>query len=372
MVAVLGLHEIADLTRLEREGRRVELGHHPALPEEIEVAAVWRRAFVLRVLFCELREIGAAPRLLEQCFGAHLHRGVVFSFGLQKDVTRADLFGRLVLREVVVVRSLDVGRGYDDLRADGVGVDEQIFDLPFLRDSEAVLVRVEVAGHFFVGRFHVGPEALDGKRHDRELHLVVAAPVFLFDVLVRDRHPFGQRPAELVDDERAADAFFEIGRRERRVLHLQDLPITIFADERSVLLERRDGEDARPQLSVAHVDLQARGLGERRALVDHLLENLLIDAELLQQRFVHVAAVRRAVRLQLRLIRAAELVRADRLSFDGCDGVGGGCASARAAKEVGNIKDHEGEAHQAQAPFEPAFVPTHPVKHCHSEILWKP
>ena len=57
-------------------------------------------------------------------------------------------------------------------------------------------------------------------------------------------------------------------------------------------------------------DAEPLGFGERRALVDHLLQDLLLDAELLQQLLVHVAAVGGAVRLQLRLIGAAEFVGA--------------------------------------------------------------
>ena len=51
----------------------------------------------------------------------------------------------------------------------------------------------------------------------------------------------------------------------------------------------------------------AVGLGERGLLVHHLLEDLLVDAELLQHLLVHVAAVGAAVRLQLRLVGAPEL-----------------------------------------------------------------
>ena len=60
---------------------------------------------------------------------------------------------------------------------------------------------------------------------------------------------------------------------------------------------------------VADRDAEPLGFGERRALVDHLLQDLLLDAELLQQLLVHAAAVGGAVGLQLRLIGAAELVR---------------------------------------------------------------
>ena len=78
----------------------------------------------------------------------------------------------------------------------------------------------------------------------------------------------------------------------------------------AVLLERRHREDPLPHFLVAHRDAEALGFGQRGALVDHLLQDLLVDAELLQQLLAHVAAVRRAVRLQLRLIGAAELAGA--------------------------------------------------------------
>ena len=58
---------------------------------------------------------------------------------------------------------------------------------------------------------------------------------------------------------------------------------------------------------VADLDAEPVGFGQRRALVDHLLQDLLLDAELLQQLLAHVAAVGGAVGLQLSLIGAAEL-----------------------------------------------------------------
>ena len=72
----------------------------------------------------------------------------------------------------------------------------------------------------------------------------------------------------------------------------------------------------------------ALGFGERRLLVDHLLQDLLIDAELLQQLLAHVAAVRGPVGLQLRLVGAAELARRDRPAFDARDRVAGGGVGA--------------------------------------------
>ena len=58
-------------------------------------------------------------------------------------------------------------------------------------------------------------------------------------------------------------------------------------------------------------DAEPLGFGERGALVDHLLQDLLLDAELLEQLVVHVAAVRGAVRLQLRLVGPPEFAGGD-------------------------------------------------------------
>ena len=63
----------------------------------------------------------------------------------------------------------------------------------------------------------------------------------------------------------------------------------------------------RCRTSSSLTDAEPFGFGERGALVDHLLQDLLLDAELLEQLVVHLAAVRRAVGLQLSLIDAAEV-----------------------------------------------------------------
>ena len=132
-----------------------------------------------------------------------------------------------------------------------------------------------------------------------------------------------ERRAQLLDRERAAHVVLEIGRRHRRVLHAEHLLVALLADERAVLLERRHREDALADFLVAHADAEPVGFGQRRALVHHLLQNLLLDAELLQQLLAHVRAVGVAIRLQLSLIRAPELAGGDFVAFDLGDGVAG-------------------------------------------------
>ena len=58
-------------------------------------------------------------------------------------------------------------------------------------------------------------------------------------------------------------------------------------------------QDARPHLFVGGGDAELAGLGQRDLLLDQLLHDALVDAELAEQPLVHVGAVRRAVRLHL-------------------------------------------------------------------------
>ena len=59
---------------------------------------------------------------------------------------------------------------------------------------------------------------------------------------------------------------------------LQHLPVARLADEMAVLLERRQRLDARRDFLIAGVDAEPLGLGERGFLLDHLLEDALVDA----------------------------------------------------------------------------------------------
>ncbi len=93
---------------------------------------------------------------------------------------------------------------------------------------------------------------------------------------------------------------FELGLRHRRPLAAEQLLVPLLADELAVFLQPRNREDLLRELLVADADALALGLGQRRLLVDHLLQDLLVDAELPQQLVVDVAAVRRLVRLHLR------------------------------------------------------------------------
>ena len=133
----------------------------------------------------------------------------------------------------------------------------------------------------------------------------------------------------------------------------------------AVLLERRHGEDALPHLLVAHGDVPPLRFNHRSALVEHLLQELLVDAKLLQQRLGHLAAVGRPIRLELRLIRAPELLALDFVPFDDGDLVGGGEIGARVSEKVRNVEDDKCEADEREAPLEPVSMPPHPIEHGH-------
>ena len=109
--AELRFHQVADLPGLHRERGVLELRHHAAAAEVIEVAALGLGAFVLGVLLRQGREIAAGLHLREDAFGFLANRGFVLAIGLEQDVARLDLFRRLVLLDVVVVVALRCPRG---------------------------------------------------------------------------------------------------------------------------------------------------------------------------------------------------------------------------------------------------------------------
>ena len=126
---------------LQREGRLLELRHHPAAAEVVEVAAVGLRALVLGDLLRQRREVGAALHLLEDLLGLLPDVRFVLAVGLQQDVAGADLLRRLVLLDVVVVVALDVGRRDDDLLPRLIAIEQQVSDLALLADAVLGLVR---------------------------------------------------------------------------------------------------------------------------------------------------------------------------------------------------------------------------------------
>ena len=130
-------------------------------------------------------------------------------------------------------------------------------------------------------------------------------------------------PLQLLHDDAAADLLLELVGAQRRILHVEHLAVARLADELPVLLERRQRLDARDDFLIARLDPELVGLGERRLFFDQPLEDPLVDAELLEQPLVHVAAVGVAVGLHLLEVDAAEAVDGDLAPVDAGDDLAG-------------------------------------------------
>ena len=126
-------------------------------------------------------------------------------------MARAHLFGGGVLLTVVVVGAFDIGGRHGDLGAPRFDIDEQVADLALLGNLEVRLVRVEIAGDVRVAGRNLAAERVGGEPDHRELDLVVAPPVLLLELRVRDRQPFGDGRPQLFDGHAAPDAVLEIG-----------------------------------------------------------------------------------------------------------------------------------------------------------------
>ena len=166
-----------------------------------------------------------------------------------------------------------------------------------------------VRGDVRVGHGDLVAEAVGGQRDDLQLHLLVALRVLALEIGISHGHPVGERGAQLVDDQAAAQPFLELAGRHRRVLALEQLLIARLADELSVLLQPGDRENLLRELVVGDANAVALGFDERHLLFDHLREDLLIDAELPQERAVDAAAELIAIRLNLRDVALLEFAQ---------------------------------------------------------------
>ena len=233
-----GLHQVADLAGLHGERHLLEFGHHAAAAEVVEVAAVHVVGVVLGILLGQRGEVGVGRfDLLEDILRDRRHRLLVLAFELEQDVAGAHLRRGLVLLQVLLVERRNLGFGHGDRRAHLVDVDLRVLDLALLADAVLVLGLLEVGHQFRVGDGDLALEGLGRHGDDLELDLFVALLELGDHVGVAHRHPAGERGPQLLDLQRPAQAVFEFGGRERRVLNLQNLPVALFADELAILLE---------------------------------------------------------------------------------------------------------------------------------------
>ena len=264
---------------------------------------------------------------------------------------------------------MSVGR-HRDLQPGLIAIEQEVLDFSLLADAVFRFVRLEVRRDVGVGDGDVAAELRRRQRDDLQLHLLVALVVLALDVGIGHRHPIRQRRAQLVEDHAASQALLELRLGHRWVLAKQQLLISLLADEPSVFLERRDREDLLGEFVVADRDAVLLGLDEADLLVDHLRQNLLVDAELPQQLIVEAAAELLAIRLHLRQVPLLEIASGDGAAID----LGNHLTRSRTGAgrsgldEIWDVEKYERQHHDGKAPLEPILVPTHPVEHGHRNI----
>ena len=105
-------------------------------------------------------------------------------------------------------------------------------------------MRLEVRRDLRVGGRHAVLELVGGEGHDGELDLLVAPVEF-----GRSRSVSAtviqsvSAPCSFSTVMLRRTCFLELGGLHRRVLHLEQLPVALVADEVPVLLERRERQD---------------------------------------------------------------------------------------------------------------------------------
>ena len=301
---------------------------------------------------------------LSTCSRLRLDGRVVFAFGRQQDVTRANLFGRRVLAQLLVVDPLDVFLRHLDVGREVGRIDPHVLDLAAIRNAVPFLVFVVVPGELRVGRIHLRLEVVGEHRDDVERDFFVAAFVFALQLGVRHSHPFGKSRAKLVEHQALAYGLLEIARRHRRRLLLEEGAIALLADELSVLLQPGDGDNLRPHLGVAHGDAGALRLRQFSLLLNHLLQDLLGHLHLLQNVVGQIPAIRRTVGLHLSHVPAPEVGHRNRPGIDGGEAVAAQ-QGLIGADELRDVEKDKSEDNGGQAPFEPSLMTPHPIKHGH-------
>mgnify|MGYP003694469565 CR=1 FL=1 len=117
----------------------------------------------------------------------------------------------------------------------------------------------------------------------------------------------------------------------------------------------------------------AVGFGQRGALVDHLLQDLLFDAELLQQLVVHVGAVCRSSTPGAAPDRSAGTRRRDFASLDDGDGAARRQRCRRGSSRKFGMKKMTIATHtMARLHLSQFRWLAHPIEHRHLLFLGKP
>ena len=350
------------------ESRGLDLRHHPAASEQSQVAAVLRRRLVLGMLPRELREVRAAARLDRELGRPGLDFGFVLVADAQQDLAGAHLPGGRVLRDVGVVVLLDFLFGGGDALEDGGFVDEQEPELALLRHLVRQRLLLVERRDLVVGGLHLVEVVVAAERDHLDPDPLVPPPVLVGDLVVGDGDPSGDGRLQPFEHDVAAYFLLELRGRHRRPLQLQRLAVARLADELAVHLEPRQVDDPVAHLRVAHRQSEPLGLRHGRVAGDHALQDLAVDSQRPEHLLGDLARRLPAVVLELQEVHLAELRHRDAVVADLRHDVVGKALHRRLIDESGNVQEHEREAHEGEAPLEPALVPPHAVKHRHSDV----
>ena len=276
---------------------------------------------------------------------------------------QVDLLGIAI--EVVVVVRLDVGVARGERGLQGGNVDEHEPEPALLRHQVVVGVLVEQRGHVLVRRVQPLAEVVGPERDRAQADALVAADVLALDLVVADRDPVGERRLQPLEHQRPPHALLELGRAQRRLLHPQHLEIGGLADERAVLLEGGERNDGLPHLRVADGHAEARGFLQRRVLVDHLLQQLPVDAHGTQEVCGDLTAGLDLVALELAAKERLELADGDLLVPDLGQHVGQRAGGLGGGLDQGEPEDQQGETGEGEGPLQPRLVASHAIQHRH-------
>ena len=179
---ILGLHQIADLTRLQAEGGFFELRHGLPFYEVTQFAPLAGRTRIVGILFRQFGEIAAPFELLQQGGRFRLDEGFGGAFGLEKNVARLHPLPDLevVLAAGVIGQYLRVGN--IDAARDSLRINQDERHVAFVGDLERYLMGIVISLHFGVGGFCLSLKF--GRRHYHvlQLHLVIALVEFRFNL----------------------------------------------------------------------------------------------------------------------------------------------------------------------------------------------
>ncbi len=269
--AEVRLDDVADLAFLQFERNLFERLDHHAPAEKAEIAALGRRAAVLRVFAREFFEVdGLCPDLCENFIRLLAGGRLVGALGGQQDVTRAALLLGTVARLVLVVIGPDVGFGNRSGTGNRFRRKYQVLDLHVLGRFEQRPILLVKLRDLCIGDLHLGQELLRSKTQLPHLALLA-------------QHAFDALGHLLRHDRRLHDCLHQrlfahvlahalVEHRTGHSLRGQERVVTLGA-ELALFLERRDAHDHIPQSLVGDDDVGFPRLVGQRPIQYETFEN---------------------------------------------------------------------------------------------------